>query len=424
MSRTDTNSIVYDGVDYTQVLYSTGNRPDHYTYPTRQTNVRTAYGKNMTQTYRRGFVTANYHNALVTGTLTVNAFDFSYQTDKVKQGFSFSTSGPDIWGNTNHDDRSGALETTCSASYARALPNSLLVTNLSNSSKNGAILKVRDQDVNLGEVWGERHESVNMIRTAAERVRSVGIALRKGDFAGAAQHLGVTLKSNLSAKLNTASQSKALANGWLELQYGWLPLLSDVHGAVEGLRKSLNTSTGRSMQRVASSKKLAGADNSYVKSTFGTGGTRTERTYDVEVKTVLHYRQRAYNLPMLSQFGISNPLETYWALTKYSFVVDWFVHISNFLSQFDVSTGYEFFDSSITTFKRAKEVITYAHSGPTSANGLSTESAEWMVSSEIVSCIRTSGGTTWPYALPAFKDPSSVQHALNTIALLRQSSRS
>ena len=127
MSRTDINSVVYDGVDYQQRLYSTGSRPDHYTYPTPVTNSYSKYGRNMTQTYRRGFVTANYRNALVTGTLSVNTFDFSCQTDKVKQGFSFTSSGPDIWGNTNHDDRTGALETTPSASYARALPSTLLV---------------------------------------------------------------------------------------------------------------------------------------------------------------------------------------------------------------------------------------------------------------------------------------------------------
>lgn len=109
-----------------------------------------------------------------------------------------------------------------------------------------------------------------------------------------------------------------------------------------------------------------------------------------------------------------------WELTRFSFLVDWVCNIGNFLSSIDATLGYEYQFGCATTGTRCRETRTRQVKGSVSSTRIeeeeSFESDEWFGVSRngLAPVIGT-------IPLPVFKDPRSLMHALNAIALFRQS---
>lgn len=192
----------------------------------------------------------------------------------------------------------------------------------------------------------------------------------------------------------------------------------DAHGAVEFLRKSF-TSPKTEMMRTSAVVKFN--DESTKVTPIQAGTLTTTNRYDIEVKTCLYYRRSSSTLHTLSSLGITNPLYLSWELMKYSFVIDWFVHVGDFLSSLDAAFGCSFVAGCVTTGVRASQELRWYQSGVTSpGNSIFSDYSE---KDENFSVDRSTLLTFPLLTLPAFKDPRSLEHALNAIALLRQSKR-
>jgi len=319
---------------------------------------------------------------------------------------------------TEIDTFSGCLSHIQTCLYSRAAPSSLIVDNLANQSLTKARLKLKDQDVNLREVWGERYQTAQMIAHGVQRLGKSYSALKRGDFGRAAAALGIEKGSSTFSSQWRRDQSKALANGWLELQYGWLPLIHDIHGAAEALNKTLAPPKKGRLVRVVAVSKLSNSSQDQVPITNGID--TWHRSYEVEVKTCLYFRQQSRTLHTLSALGIANPVHAAWELTRFSFLIDWVVNIGNFLSSLDATLGYDYQFGCVTTGTRCRETRSRSVKGNVSSTRTyeeeSFESDEWFgVSRNGLPTILD----TIP--LPVFKDPTSLIHALNAIALFRQS---
>lgn len=276
------------------------------------------------------------------------------------------------------------------------------------------MLKIKNQDFNLANFLGERTQTVDMIKENFNRIRKAYSSLKKGNISAAAKELGVV--SVNTKKFNSRylkNQSRAISNGWLELQYGWLPLLSDIYGAVKFLKQDFQKDR---LLRVSAEEKFTNSD---VRRSIETDRTTTTTNkYEINVKTCIYYRQNSATLSTLSSLGITNPLSLAWELTKYSFVVDWAVSVSNFLSTLDAGFGYSFYAGCKTKGVRSSSIKETSFNGQTigaqKKEGLYTETDENFQ-------LNRDPLITFPIlTLPAFRDPTSILHALNSIALLRQ----
>jgi hypothetical protein len=121
----------------------------------------------------------------------------------------------------------------------------------------------------------------------------------------------------------------------------------------------------------------------------------------------------------MSQLGMANPLSLAWELLPYSFVVDWFLPIGQFLSSLDYALGLEFRYGWMTVQHRQSwnSRLTRTHGTQFGFE------ADW------------SGGTgngkgfymhrealhSFPFPpLPVLKDPFSPIHMANGLALLSE----
>ncbi len=173
--------------------------------------------------------------------------------------------------------------------------------------------RVAGSDFDFGVFLGEGHEALRMITNAATRIYAASYALKRGDLGWAARSLVIgTDRQKLWDKKNPA-------RNWLELQYGWLPLLGDAKAGAEFLAHKLNVPL---QQVIRVSMRSSGSVSPTATAIAYSGATaRTQK----RLKAIL----RESNVQTLS--GIVDPFTVAWELTPWSFVVDWFIPIGDYL---------------------------------------------------------------------------------------------
>lgn len=148
------------------------------------------------------------------------------------------------------------------------------------------------------------------------------------------------LKRRWYGKGSKRARLKALSDSWLELQYGWLPLASDIEDAYKVLHNP--TPRYKRVKGVGTEKaQISRSDN-----TFGQAGsncvvTDNEST-SVEYKYYGEVQARAYGQSSASLdfgFGVREFLPTAWEIIPWSFAVDYFTNVSDIINGLSYCTA-------------------------------------------------------------------------------------
>lgn len=191
-------------------------------------------------------------------------------------------------------------------------------------------------DFNLGVFLGEMGDTLGLIGDTAGRLgKAYGFA-RNGQFGKAADQIfsGTARRPkkthpNFSQKQwgEGKDVKKALADNWLELQYGWLPLLKDVEAGAHMLAHHLNVpmrKTYRSHVHRESRLVRVTAVAPFIPGQNAEG--RSTRSHD---RWLIARIEEKGSIPQM--LGLANPELVAWELVPYSFVADWFIPIGNWM---------------------------------------------------------------------------------------------
>lgn len=262
--------------------------------------------------------------------------------------------------------------------------------------------KVADSKANLAEMFATRQQTIDMIGKAARDIASSARALRRGNFRDAARHLGVG---------DFRPKSQRFSDRWLELQYGWKPLLGSVYDAINV--PSPNAS------RVVTARKTFTRPFSYNEGK-ATNGVYLDcnAQFNMAVTVSALITMTNSSLQAANAYGISNPALLAWELVPYSFVVDWFLPIGTWINAQTALSGIQVSNSSITT--TSSYDISYQTKGGTGLPSSTTIIPG--TKREIYS--KKERSLSIPH--PSFPRPDfqlSTSHALNAIALLASAFR-
>lgn len=283
--------------------------------------------------------------------------------------------------------------------------------------RNKALIAARNNlkstDINLGVAFGERKQTARLIGDTASRLGKSIRHLKSGRIRKAMDELGISSRKREPRGSNVPSK-------WLEMQYGWKPLLSDVYGAADALSKH-----PRDHWRVTA-KATRSMNESYSMRREPIGVTGPTSNFDAfagraEVFTSVFARidavPRNEALISLASAGVTNPLLVAWELVPFSFVVDWFLPIGGWVESLDAMLGYEqgYYSSSLYIRAEWKEegLTRRWPSGAKVANLFEGTKLLVEVDRDV------SNGIPLP-RLPRFKDPRSLGHMANGLALLSQ----
>lgn len=200
--------------------------------------------------------------------------------------------------------------------------------NTINRAKVEALVKISDQKINLGVALAESKVTLGMISNSILTLYRAYRAARKGRWSEAGKVLGI----------KGWTDSRNQASKWLEYQYGWMPLISDLYGAQEQLKEGFRKedqiySVSRQVKQALNIRDplLFLPNGNFVRSVTGEYFEFAKAKYFVKVSNS--------SLSNLEQLGLVNPALIAWELVPLSFVVDWLLPIGNFLSGLTSSLG-------------------------------------------------------------------------------------
>lgn len=283
----------------------------------------------------------------------------------------------------------------------QAVPQSM-----EDTAVNQALKNLKNQAVNYGVAFFELGETTDLLlNTVGKITRSVKTYRANNP------------KDWLKVLRSPSREGYDVPGGWLELQYGWNPLLSDVG-------KAINQMHDKSVDLNAYNATVRGRARNTVRETFYKANGYTgagpglpcwicPMVTKQEVRVRLDYYMSGPILATLSSLGLTNPLEIVWEKLPYSFVVDWVVPVGNYLSLWDADYGWTFKGGSITTIARCE-----GRSGAmTSGYGYSERSGCTWGENSFSMRRQTLNSSPWP-RVPNIKNPFTAGHIANAMSLL------
>ena len=297
--------------------------------------------------------------------------------------------------------------------------NRVVIPNDGSGLRNRALIKARqdlkDMKVNYAQAFAERQQTANLVAGTAKKLAKAFNALKDlrnpRRLERALAHLGKHKKKALKDTGQAASEL------WLELQYGWKPLLSDVYGSMVTLHE--NDAGAPDRYRITA---RGSARDKYSGYKAATGGINEHYawTADHSCQVRLDYKLR---LPAV-QAGTAtqgNPLELAWELLPFSFVADWFIPIGGYLSSLDAGLAMDYLGGSSTLRWDCSQTDGWFNRDGWSDTWQKYPNAYWFgrgASRKYKSVNRIVYASSPMPRFPGFKNPFSATHAANAIALL------
>lgn len=180
--------------------------------------------------------------------------------------------------------------------------------------------KYKQHDFNLGTFLGELPETAEAVASAGLSIFKAYREVRKGRFHKA---VSVLRKANIE-KGRTFTVDKTSSSAWLALQMGWLPLIGDAYSAADAFQK------GAARPKVTKIR-----SHSTYKRPVKTGGTTpgglkyVDKLMETYTKRVI--LKTVYQPSVYEQLGLTNPALIAWEILPFSFLVDYFVGIADYL---------------------------------------------------------------------------------------------
>lgn len=258
-------------------------------------------------------------------------------------------------------------------------------TQLKNKALTRLYEKLSQSDAGLGETLATGNKLVDMFAGTAKRIASAARAVRRHNFKMAADQLGIGVPKKVS-KRNSFSKN------WLAYRYGWLPLISDAYGTAKAIFDSLQRppvkvinartmwtsppSTKTRPMSLESSLDYTGTsgvpDSEWFQWRLSRSGTQV---YRVSTGFVFEYTRDAIDTSLLNSLGLMNPAKLAWELVPYSFIVDWFVNVSDVLGQYSAFTGKRILAHYVTyVYKSGVSTTSSVVRGPRTTAGHPTAS--------------------------------------------------
>lgn len=137
-----------------------------------------------------------------------------------------------------------------------------------------------------------------------------------------------------------------VSNLWLQYKYGWMPLYSEIYQAMINIsRPELNHFIVRAHSSHNSEHSVEDEDNSdfpLILTFLEQWTTESGCTMKADLSIT---NTALFNV---QQLGLQNPLEVAWEVIPFSFVADWFLPVSNYLSMLTAMQGLTINSASTT----------------------------------------------------------------------------
>lgn len=241
--------------------------------------------------------------------------------------------------------------------------------NALNIAKIQALLKAADARSMLLVDLAEAQKTSDMIAARVKQLATALSSVKNLQFGKAGSILGMRPRDVKRAVKRAAKRTpKRLADAtsvWLELRYGWMPLVYSVQDAAAHLSSLVNFPKieHRVLHSHSSYNETRTSKDTWMLSTVdGRGLTLTRNCTDETINTVkvwVKVAPTSYELHELNAGGFVNLAEVAWELVPLSFVVDWFVPIGDWIASLSSLVGLSVTDAGYSVARSTTTRVSY-----------------------------------------------------------------
>jgi hypothetical protein len=306
-------------------------------------------------------------------------------------------------------------------SLADVNPSHLAIDENSLISKLGA--RINAADVNIPEDIFQAKQTLSLFTNNSNRLRASIMFLRAGNLGKATASIATSpskhaIKTFSALRRNGISGSRLLAEMWLELRYGWIPLIQDIDASIKSFSKFVTQKNGEVVTVKAGMRKTDTGTTQITNGLLVNSKNIGTRFYHVvtQEKMSITYRLDSRVVNLFASLGFTSPTALAWELIPYSFVVDWFLPIGNALQAYHTFDGLSFLRGYKTYFTRQYCTVFINYSGDDLPYTSVTASGAGFASG-----IKLDRVVLTDFPKPNFprpKNPVSGIHAANAAALL------
>lgn len=315
---------------------------------------------------------------------------------------------------------SGAIEPACVPSGGMQWSLHKVPQDPGTAALNAKLRGKLKNDFNAAVALVEVNKSVDLIASTAKRIGLAMLAIKNGKTRRALELLGNPKLKKLSYRDEShirrryrTKKQREIARYWLELQYGWRPLISDVFNAVK--LATVQRPPGKCIVRCAESAVVRSDDRfPWTGSPFPVSMTqRYTISGKVGRRLAVEYQIDDAYLFHVANVGLTNPLVVAWELVPFSFVVDWFLPLGEWLNGLDATMGLQFLKGSSTFYYDVEQKVEFE----SLKNPLG--SVVFFRGSQEFAYKKRELMASFPgIERPVVKNPISTVHAANALALL------
>lgn len=223
-------------------------------------------------------------------------------------------------------------EETWAYRHTHAFPTGL-IADAQNRARKKALQAIGDT-AGWAENLAEYKQAMGMMSSRLWILGRAFAQLRAGNLPGALKALNISadqLKKNGVpwSKMNARYVSRHAASLWMELHFGWSPLLNDIWTSIQILSEKPE---GGSVSKGA---RAYGTETYYAPGNDYTGLPHFRGKHKVEAWARVSFRWEVVNpnLYLANRMGLVNPATLLWNLAPLSWFADWIVDVSSWLNQ-------------------------------------------------------------------------------------------
>lgn len=180
--------------------------------------------------------------------------------------------------------------------------------------------KIKGHDFNAGIFAAEGHQAVATIRNSAVSLFDLYKGVKHGNIPEALRALGrITGHKRPPRGFQAKMTINDIAGAWLAIKYAWEPLIKDVYSAAKAIERM---SDGERLLKFSATNSIYGryTDDSSSAIYDVTWKKRSKIIYKLSIAPT---EQRTW--------GLYDPVSIAWELVPFSFVIDWFIPVGQFL---------------------------------------------------------------------------------------------
>lgn len=221
------------------------------------------------------------------------------------------------------------------------------------------------------KVWGKAKETANNLVNLAEMGQNMAMLgnrllqakeifrnARQGNLAGAL--LALRMRDDDGFDLvRRRDRVRKSADLWLELQFGWKPIVSDIKKSMDVLEREFDTA------RLRGTSESSRPNSKPFEANVGQSDYRNTGSSHLKVSASGRVVPTNPNLLLANQLGVVNPALVAWDLVPFSFVVDWFLPVSKYVESYTNDFGCSLLDTSSSWGCRADVIAEDVYWDPT-----------------------------------------------------------